>query len=297
MKTKSLHAFLDDSAQASALGNLLGLQPDYVQVHIFPDGEILPRVTAPGNTAIFHRSLNLPNQKLIELLLSADACRRAGAQRLVLVAPYMPYMRQDTVFSAGEPKSQSVIGKLLAAAFDHIITVDAHLHRTPHLADIFPGVEAVNLRSADVIAQGLSLEDLPQNTLIVGPDLESSQWVGAIASKVGLESAVFTKTRHGDRDVSLDLPKGLSVAGRPVILADDICSSGGTLRAAIVKLREEKAGAIQIVITHALFDADAERSFLALGATRIRSTDSCSHPTNAFALAPLLAASLGDIFQ
>jgi ribose-phosphate pyrophosphokinase len=181
---------------------------------------------------------------------------------------------------------------MLAGAFNRIITVDPHLHRTPRLADVFPGIESDNLRGADAIAHGLRLDNLPSNTLVVGPDIEASQWADAIAAQTGLEAAVFVKTRHSDRAVSLDLPVGLSVAGRPIVLADDICSSGGTLRAALVKLREERAAKTEIVVTHALFDAAAERSFQALGATRIRSTDSCTHPTNAFALAPMLAAAL-----
>ena len=61
--------------------------------------------------------------------MAADALRQAGARSVVLVCPYLSYMRQDKVFRAGEPILQLVIGRILGASFDGALTVEPHLHR------------------------------------------------------------------------------------------------------------------------------------------------------------------------
>lgn len=68
------------------------------------------RVPAAAPVVILHRSLDDPDAKLVELLLAASAARELGARRVVLVAPYLAYMRQDQAFRAGEAVSQRVIG-------------------------------------------------------------------------------------------------------------------------------------------------------------------------------------------
>jgi hypothetical protein len=96
------------------------------QIHFFADTRRFARRLAAATglswqgeqEAILVRSLHDPNRKLIEVLLAGDAIRRAGARWVTLVAPYLPYMRQDRVFTAGEPISQRVVGTLLGHAFD-----------------------------------------------------------------------------------------------------------------------------------------------------------------------------------
>ena len=140
-----LHAFSDQAAEAKRLAAALGTPLAFVDVHAFPDGELLPRVPDAASTTLVYRSLYQPNTRILELLLSADAWRRNGARRLILVAPYLPYMRQDQVFRKGEPVSQSVLAGLLDRAFDHIVTVDPHLHRTPELQGLFAHAGSTHL--------------------------------------------------------------------------------------------------------------------------------------------------------
>ena len=71
----------------------------------------------------------------------------------------MCYMRQDTAFLDGEAISQKVIGRLLAGTVDRIITVDAHLHRTTDIRDVFSGIEADNLSAIPAIAESLRTLD------------------------------------------------------------------------------------------------------------------------------------------
>ncbi|MCA3750266.1 MAG: ribose-phosphate pyrophosphokinase-like domain-containing protein, partial [Phenylobacterium sp.] len=126
--TAEVHAFPDEAGPAGRFADALGLPLNLIRPHAFPDGESRPTVTATaGSAAILYRSLARPDGRLMPLLLAADALRRAGATRVDLVAPYLPYMRQDRVFTPGEPLSQAVMGRVLSEAFDRILTLEAHL--------------------------------------------------------------------------------------------------------------------------------------------------------------------------
>jgi|JI7StandDraft_1071085.scaffolds.fasta_scaffold00124_34 ribose-phosphate pyrophosphokinase len=287
-----LHAFRDQAAEAQRLALALRVPLAFVDVHTFPDGEVLPRIPPAASTTIVYRSLNQPNARLVELLLSVDAWRSNGVERLVLVAPYLPYMRQDLAFRSGEPVSQRVLAGLLGDAFDQIVTVDPHLHRTPSLEALFPNCECVQLYGADALVSRLRTSPPPPETLVVGPDVESRPWVTRIAEPLGLDHATYRKVRRGDADVEIESPSGLAIAGRPILLVDDICSTGGTLRKATTILRSSGAASITVFVTHMLGDATVAESVLRAGATRIISTDSCAGPTSEIYLADLVAQSL-----
>ncbi|HUY26523.1 MAG TPA: ribose-phosphate pyrophosphokinase-like domain-containing protein [Candidatus Binataceae bacterium] len=128
----------DDARLGHRLAALANLVCAKIRVHRFPDGEVLPRIAPPAATeAILVWSLDGAGASLIEALLAADALRRAGARRVTLVAPYLPYMRQDKVFRPGEPISQRVIGAMLGSAFDRVVTIEPHLHRISRLGEVF----------------------------------------------------------------------------------------------------------------------------------------------------------------
>lgn len=292
--TSLLHAFPDEHAPAQRLADALGLELALIETHVFPDGEVLPRVPAGAATALIYRSLNRPNGKLVELLLAADALRRNGTKRLVLAAPYLPYMRQDKAFQAGEPVSQEVIAGLLDQSFDRIVTVDPHLHRTHSLSDIFSKASTTLLHAADALVPFLRTSQLDPNTIVAGPDQESAPWVRRIAEPLGLKEIVLTKRRRGDRNVEISAPAGLDIAGRSALLVDDICSTGSTLCAATRALRSAGSPSVTVFVTHALCGEDVLDRLREAGAERLISSDSCVHRTNAINLAPILAAALRD---
>ncbi|HMO67898.1 MAG TPA: ribose-phosphate diphosphokinase, partial [Novosphingobium sp.] len=224
----ALFAFADGAGPAAGLADLCGIALHRVDLRRFPDGESLVRVTGAADTALLFRSLDDPNAKLVELLLAASALRDGGARRVVLVAPYLAYMRQDMAFHPGEAVSQRVIGQLLADAFDGVVTVDPHLHRIASLGEAVPGIPALALSAAPAIAAAIA-SDLDPATLLVGPDSESRPWVESIARPLGLDVLVGEKVRHGDREVALGVPGCEAARGRPVMLVDDLISSGTTL--------------------------------------------------------------------
>lgn len=286
--TVSLHYFPVNEAEAQRLGAALEIAAQPVSVRQFPDGESLVRVERTEPTALLYCSLDRPDGKLMPLLLAASALRDGGASRLVLIAPYLAYMRQDKAFASGEAVSQRVIGDLIASAFDGLITVDPHLHRTPSLAPVMPGIETVNLSAAASIAQAIA-PIISSDTILVGPDEESYPWVEAIARPLGLDMIVGTKTRHGDRKVDILLPDRSRVAGHPVLLVDDLISSGGTLIACADQLLEAGATRVGAVATHCLATGDDLDRLRAHRVSPVMATDTVPGPVASISMAPALA--------
>jgi len=286
----SVQAFADEAAPAGRLAKALGAGLEVIDLHRFPDGEVLPTARAAAPTTILYRSLDHPDAKLIALLLAADALRRAGARRLVLVAPYLCYLRQDAVFAPGQPLSRDVVLPLIGARFDRVVTVQAHLHRTTDLSAVL-GAPAQNLSAVPALARLVGGEDRP---IVVGPDTESAGWTSEWAAATGGEAHTFRKTRLGDRRVRLEADWLARAKGRRALVVDDVASSGATLAAAVRRLVRAGAGPVDIAVAHALFDRRAEARLRRAGARRIVSTDSVVHPTNEACLAPLLARALKD---
>jgi ribose-phosphate pyrophosphokinase len=290
--TGSLQYLPSSATEAQRLAARLGLDAREIAVHRFPDEEMRVTVGPATPTTIVFGSLDRPNEKLLALLFAAEALRRGGASRLVLVAPYLCYMRQDTAFRAGEAISQKVIGPLLTGAFDRVVTVDAHLHRTRRIAEVFPGSESDNLSAMPAIAAALRADGFDPATVIAGPDEESERWVGELAGRMGLRFAVARKTRRGDRSVDVVFPDPTVFHGHPVLLVDDIVSSGGTLTACARALAAAGARSVDAIVTHALFAPELVAALFAAGIRSVRSTDSVPHPTNAIALDAILADAL-----
>lgn len=274
------------------LAERLGVSGHEIALHRFPDGETRVTVGRAASTTIICCSLNDPNEKLIALLFAAEALRRGGARRLVLIAPYLGYMRQDAAFHAGEAISQRAIGDLLANTFDRVITVEAHLHRTATLNHVFPGIETDNLTAASVIESMLRADTLDSTTLVVGPDTESRPWVSDLADQLGLAFALGEKIRRGDRSVQIVFSDPARLLHRPVVIVDDIVSSGGTLISCAEALASSGVSSIDAVVIHALFPPELLNEFSRAGIRSLRSTNSVPHPTNAIALDHILADAL-----
>ena len=242
--------FDDEQAAALRLSQAAALAPAQVQRHRFPDGEIRLRLPdALPERVVLLRTLDHPNEKLVELLLAARTARMLGARHLTLVAPYLAYMRQDIAFNPGEAVSQRIVGRFLADLFDAVITVDPHLHRVATLAEAVPAAQAIVLSGAPLLAD-LIAQRRP-GALLIGPDGESAQWIAQAAARHGFDHAVCTKLRHGDHDVEIELPP-VAVAGRAVVLLDDVASTGHTVAQAARLLLAAGAATVDVAVTHAL---------------------------------------------
>jgi len=286
-------AFPEYSAPSARLAAKLGAPFDIVELHRFPDGESLVRLpTDLAEHVILCRSLNQPNDKLVELLLFAKTAKELGAKRLTLVAPYLCYMRQDIANRPGEAVSQRIIGQMLAKLFDDVITVDPHLHRISRLEQAIPIANALSLSAGHII--GEFLKQRLKKAILLGPDSESEQWVSAIAKTIGFDYGVANKIRRGDREVEITLPD-MNYGGQEVVIIDDMASTGRTMARTITLLRKAGAGAIYAAVTHPLFCGDAETLIRTAGVTEIWSSDSIEHKTSCIRLDALLSAAVKSL--
>lgn len=290
-RVTGVYGFPDSRDGAVKLAAALGVPCHIAELHRFPDGESLVRLPEAMERPVVYRSLDRPNDKLVELVLAASVLRRHGAVEVTLVAPYMAYMRQDAVFRPGEPVSQTVIGDLLAGVFDRFVCVEPHLHRVHSLAEMFGGRPAVALSGAGAIAERLAADRVAPDTVVIGPDEESAPLVEGVAKPLGLSWTVGTKVRRGDRDVSVELPDDADLAGRPVVLVDDVISSGQTIVCGAEAAREKGAESVRVFAVHALHSPETMARFSALG-LEVASCDGVPHPSNALPLAHRIAEAL-----
>lgn len=281
-------------ALAAALADQLVADQGEVAVRHFPDGESLVRLQADvkDRKVVLAAHMDHPDGKTLALLFAADAARELGAASVGLAVPYLPYMRQDHRFHPGEAISSRSYARLLSASLDWLVTVDPHLHRWHSLDQIY-AIPTRVVQAAPAIAAWLRRE-VPR-PLLVGPDSESAQWVGALAGLLGAPWTTLAKTRRGDRDVSVAPTGAVQWEGRTPVLVDDIISTGETIAVAAQALRALGCGAPLCIGVHALFDQAAHQRLLDAGIERVVTCDSVPHATNAIALAPLLAAGVREL--
>ena len=181
---------------------------------------------------------------------------------------------------------------LLEESFDWLVTVDPHLHRIPSLDRIYRMPTRV-VEAAPAIAAWIRTQ-LP-DAIVIGPDAESLQWVARIGELAGVPFQVLSKVRHGDRDVEVSLPDATEAAGRTPVVVDDIASSGMTMVETLKHLSALGLPSATCVVTHALFADDACDRVMAAGASRLLSTDTLPHPSNAISVVDGLADAANEM--
>lgn len=283
-------AMPESERQGRDLARRLGAEAGVLETRRFPDGESYVRILSvvAGRDVVLVCTLAKPDDQFLRLVFAARTLRELGASRITLVAPYLAYMRQDKRFHSGEAVTSTHFADLLSREVDRLVTVDPHLHRHKALSEIY-AIPAVALHAAPLLADWISAN--VERPLIIGPDIESEQWVSDVAGRAGAPYVVLRKERHGDRNVEIAIPDLGQWAGRQPVLIDDIASSGRTLIEAARGLTGQGLRPPVCVVVHPLFadDAFAELSGLA---ERIVSTDAVTHPSNGIPLAGLLAEAL-----
>lgn len=232
-------------------------------------------------------TLDRPDDKLVPLLLLAEALRDSGASSVGLVAPYLAYMRQDVRFHPGETVSARHFARWLSGSFDSLVTVDPHLHRILDLSEIYRIPTRV-VHAAGSIAQWLQAH--VERPLLVGPDEESAQWVAEVAARIQAPSIVLRKTRRGDHEVEVSVPEVDHWRGCTPVLVDDIVSTGRTMVETVSHLRRAGLAAPVCVAVHAVFSPSALDELRTAGAAGVVSCDTVPHASNGISL----AAPLGD---
>lgn len=262
-----------------SLASRLGVAATALRVRRFPDGESYIRIETDvtRQTAIIVCSLCHPDTKILPLLFACDTARELGAQRVILVAPYLAYMRQDQRFKPGEAVSARCFARLLSAHLDGLVSVDPHLHRISRLEEVF-SIPVGVVHAANPISNWIRSHI--ERPLIIGPDLESEQWVTAVARETGCPFTVLSKQRRGDRDVKVSALHIEPYRQHTPVIIDDIISTAGTMTETIEHVRAAGLASPVCIGVHAIFANGAYESLRQAGASQIITCNTIEHHTN-----------------
>ncbi len=259
----------------------------------FPDSEI--KVCIPDNISkkkvAIVKSLFPANDSIMEVLFTAKTCRELGAKKIILVCPYLAYMRQDIAFHKGEAVSAKIMADLLSRYVDVLVTVDPHLHRIKSLGSIFK-IKAVKLSAVGLIA-GFIKKNL-RNVMIIGPDIESKQWDRKVAKLTHSAYIILKKHRKSSYNINLTFSRNMDVASKNIVIIDDIISTGRTLLKTIKHLKTQGPKSIYCFCTHGIFASDAAQKIRKIGA-RIISTNTIQNKYSFIDVSGIIAEALKKV--
>lgn len=275
-------------ALAERLAAELNADLGRLEVRRFPDGESYVRIdsSVAGRPVLLAATLARPDDKLFPLLLVAAAARDLGAASVGLAAPYLPYLRQDRAFHAGEVLSARPFAALLSNAVDWLVTVDPHLHRIHSLREIYP-IEVQTVHAGPRLAEWIRAQ--VTRPVVIGPDEESRQWVEAVARAADAPWTLLSKTRRGDYAVDVQLADTAPLQDRTPVLVDDIISTGQTMIAAMRLLARLPLPAPHCVAVHGIFAEGAYEALRAEGAAAVVTSNSVPHVSNAIDVQDVVA--------
>lgn len=264
-----------------------------LETRVFPDGETYLRLQQDpnGRPVVFVCTLDQPNPKFLPLIFAASTARELGATKVSLVAPYLCYMRQDTRFHDREAITSTLFAGQLSSVMDELVTVDPHLHRYHSLSEIY-SIRTAVVHSAPLIAAWIKRNET--RAVLIGPDIESEQWVSGVAALAGAPYRILRKERLGDRDVKITVPDLHEVRDRAPVLIDDIVSSGRTMIETARQLQAKGLAAPVCIAVHALFTQETGGALRDVS-SRLITTNAVPHPTNEIDLTAAIAKAYLDL--
>ena len=244
----------------------------------FPDGELhieLQESVRGHDVHLIQPTCPPVDEHLFELLLMADACRRAGAVHLTAVIPYFGYARQDRRAHGREPLSVRLIADLLATSgIQRVVAVDLH---SQGVESAF-AIPVEHVSAVAILAEAVR-SSVPRNAVIVSPDLGAVKMAERYAKLLDLPVAIIHKTRISGAEVNVQRIVG-DVRDKQVLVVDDMISTGGTIEKAIKALLEAGclSSGIRVAASHGLLVGPAAERLGKLPIEQIYVSDSVPTP-------------------
>ncbi len=242
---------------AKEISHHINLPMGKATVSNFSDGETMVEIleNVRGQDVFIIQSTSAPaNDNLMELMIMADALRRASAGRITAVMSYFGYARQDRrVRSARVPITAKIIADMLASVgISRLLTVDLH-------ADQIQGF--FHMPVDNVYSTPILLEDIKNknfnNLMVVSPDVGGVVRARAIAKCLDdADLAIIDKRRTGPNKTEVMHIIG-DPEGRDCLIVDDIIDTAGTLCSAAMALKNSGAATVRAYITHAVLSGPA----------------------------------------
>ncbi len=222
----------------------------------FSDGEVSVEIqeNVRGKDVFIIQSTCAPtNDNLMELIVFADAMRRASAMRITAVVPYFGYARQDRrPRSTRVPISAKVVASMMTSAgVDRVLTVDLHADQIQGFFDI----PVDNVYGSPVLLDDIT-DQKYEDMIVVSPDVGGVVRARAVAKQLDCDLAIIDKRREKANESQVMNIIG-DVAGRTCILVDDMCDTAGTLCKAAQALKDKGAARVVSYVTHPVLSGPA----------------------------------------
>jgi ribose-phosphate pyrophosphokinase len=234
------------------IASILGCDLGKMDINTFPDGEIGVQILSNvrgKDVFVLQSTAKRPNHYLMELLIIVDALKRASAKSITTLIPYFGYARQDRKDVGRSPITAKLVANILEkAGVTRVLTMDLH---APQIQGFFD-IPVDNLSARFSLVNAIKKTN-SKTIIVVSPDLGSNKMARAYANDLNVEIAIIDKKRISSTDI---MSKSLfgDVEGKEVLIVDDICSTGETLKAAFEVCKKAKATKIYAAISHYVGD-------------------------------------------
>ena len=220
----------------------------------FSDGEFQPSFneSVRGATVFIIQSTFPPTDNLFELLLMADAAKRASAHKVIAVMPYFGWARQDRKDKPRVSIGAKLVANMLhAAGCDRVMTCDLHADQIQGFFD-FP---VDHIYASAVFLPYLKAMNI-ENLAIAAPDMGGAKRANAYARYLECPVIICHKSREKANVVGSITAIG-DVQGKNVVIVDDMIDTAGTLAKAANVLKEMGALSVRACATHPVFSGPA----------------------------------------
>ncbi len=240
---------------AGSVCKYLGLPLGGAKVERFPDGEKFIKLEddVRGRDCFVVQSTCDPvDEHLVELLIYLDCLRRASAKRITAVIPYFGYARQDRKDEGRVPITAKLVANLITiAGADRVLGIDLHAHQLQGFFDI-----PVDHLTGELVLSNYFKKKKISDLAVVSPDVGNIKIASRYVSSLNGELAIVHKKRTSGSDVEAQEMIG-DVAGKNVLMCDDIIATAGTICSAVKLVKERGAEKIYVGATHGVFAAQA----------------------------------------
>jgi ribose-phosphate pyrophosphokinase len=239
---------------AGKIANAFGAKLNKSSIIEFSDGEFEPSFdeTVRGADVFLIQSTTPPSDNLMELLLMVDAAKRASAANIIAVMPYFGYARQDKKGKPRVPIGAKLVANLLSAAgVDRIMTMDLHADQIQGFFE----VPVDHLYASELFVEDITALNLP-NLIIASPDMGGSKRANAYA-KILKSGVVICYKERKEANVIGEMKVLGDVAGKDVVIIDDMVDTAGTLTKAADLMMESGATSVRAYCTHGILSGTA----------------------------------------
>ncbi len=239
---------------AVKVAKALNLDLGESDVLTFSDGEFQPSFneSVRGATVFIVQSTRPPTDNLFELLLMADAAKRASAHSVIAVMPYFGWARQDRKDKPRVSIGAKLVANMLhAAGCDRVMTCDLHADQIQGFFD-FP---VDHIYASTVFLPYLKAKNI-ENLAIAAPDMGGAKRANAYARYLQCPVIICHKSREKANVVGSITAIG-DIEGKNVVIVDDIIDTAGTLAKAANVLKDMGAASVRACATHAVFSGPA----------------------------------------